>query len=238
MPEFKKTSTNNWHANWDSHTHDQILIVWQVAALSLGIEPDLGVVKSRTVPAELKEIYEKRVKWLARKLQVFPSPGFVTYFPEHPFNKASQGARNRMVDVLSCIDVLVESGVTPLSPEFIALKEPLLKLPLAKQQAQRVDIGLPTNEVVSPPSPSNDKFRKSQDSRAATIKHENLHVLLYSMACSSYEYDPKKTVLEKEAIAQTIADEVPALHRGRYGLGKGAVMKILKIGGDLVDGLP
>jgi hypothetical protein len=218
--------------DWNLQAQQRIRPVWHVVAMSLGVAPSKETVAEAKGDKAFFDAFEERKKLLCMKFSSEPLVGHVTYFPRHGYNVSKSGAANRMADVVSCIEILepMYSGKLPL--EFVALKEPLSKLPLPKQNS-------PFTGVVVVPSPAmapvlEAKPKKSQASRAASLEHHNLHVLLFSMACAGYKYSERMTPSEKQAIAETIADDVPALLKGRYGLSPASILKILTVGAGLV----
>ena len=167
MADSDEVRSDPWRADWPSYAQEPMLIVWQVAALSCGIEPDLKVVNGSGVPDDLNMLYERRVKLLARKLHKEPASGLVTYFPDHPYNQSKKGARNRMVDVVSCIDVLVSGNFSPLPQEFIALKESLARLPIPSHKISRADSNITPNEPYASAQTAAVPAKKDQMVRAA-----------------------------------------------------------------------
>lgn len=217
--------------NWSLQAHERVLAVWHVAAMSLGVEPTLASIALAKKDKSFVASFEQRKRVLGRKLSTEPVDGHVTYFPRHEYNDSKTGASNRMVDVVSCIKILKPIYPDLLPPEFLALEAALEKLPLPKQHSPVSGLVVMPSAVMAPAL--EEKPKKPPTTRSAYIEHQNLHVLLYAMACHGYSYRDNLTGTEKVAVSKAIAADVPELLRGRYGLGHATVLRILMAGAGL-----
>ncbi len=218
--------------DWSLQAHQRVMTVWHVAAMSLGIEPSKESVALAKSDKSFQAAFEARKKVLCMKFSTEPEAGHVTYFPRHEYNESKTGAGNRMVDVVSCIEILEPMYFGKLPPEFVALKEPLTKLPLPKQHSPLSGLVVMPGAVMAPAL--EEKPKKPPTTRASSIEHQNLYVLLYAMACHGYGYRENMISAEKVTVAKAIAADVPELLRGRYGLGHAVVSRILVAGAGLV----
>lgn len=112
-------------ANWKNAEQDRELTVWQVALLSLGIDPSKTAESLVKNNAGLYKDYRDRYLFLGKRLRVESCVGYVLWLKEHPYNQRSKTTKNFMVDVVSCITVLLECKRFELAREFTTLREPL-----------------------------------------------------------------------------------------------------------------
>lgn len=217
--------------NWSLQAHQRVMAVWHVAAMSLGVEPKLDAIILAKGDKAFAAAFEERKQLLGRKLSTEPEENHVTFFPRHGYNASKTGYNNKMVDVVSCIKILKRIYPDLLPPEFLALEATLEQVALPRKLLPRSNLVVISAAVGAPTSEAEPK--KSPTTRAASIEHRNLHVLLYAMACSGYEYRENMSNTEKLGVATAIAADVPELLRGRYGLGSGTILRILRAGAGL-----
>ena len=225
------SETSGNPVNWSLQSHQRVMAVWHVAAMSLGVEPTVTSIALAKMDKNFLGSFEERKQVLGRKFSTEPATGHVTYFPRHEYNDTRTGASNRMVDVVSCIRILKPIYLDLLPPEFLALEATLEKVTLPKQHSPLSGLVVMSGAVMAPVL--EEKPKKPLTTRSAFIQHQNLHILLYAMAYSGYGYRENMKSTEKIAVANAIAADVPELLRGRYGLGHATVLKILMAGAGL-----
>lgn len=233
-----KQQRDKWKAaNWANYQNDRILILWQVAALSLGAEPELKNIKLACEDSKFKETYELRKKSLKRMLSVVPSPGHVTYFPNHELNRTSDSVSNRMVDVVSCIEKLSLSKDQNFPAEFLALNDALRKVPLLVQDSKSNGIQFNPTVIVHANTPqfselstASKSVKKDQSEAVETKRYAQVCALLHAVACDAYAYEPKNSVSEYEVIKQILEAVKKLNFSSTYGLGKTNIKDALETG--------
>ena len=221
--------TQQWNRpNWKLLANFRILCIWNVAAISLGIEPVLASVKLATEDPALKSSYNTIKKTLCLKMSVRPSLGSVTYYPAHEFNKKFETPTNRMVDVLSCIEVLETIHSNLLVSEFIALKKTLLNIPLPSEYDVSPDVAANSmGGVVKEVS----GLKKDQKKAILSKEASQIAGAFYAVVCDAYGYDSDSELSKKKVIEdiQQALDKV--------GLKKGYGFSATKIKNALMEGL-
>ena len=218
--------------NWSLQAHQRVMAVWHVAAMSLGVEPTLASIKLAKADKAFASSFEERKLLLGRKLSVEPDENHVTYFPGHGYNNGKTGASNRMVDVVSCIKIMKSIYSDALPREFLALEATLDRVALPKRHSPASNLVVISATVANPVM--DEKPKRAPTTRSASIEHNNLHVLLYSMACGGYAYSTSMKSADKLTVANAISADIPQVLRGRYGLTAANILKILTAGANLV----
>jgi hypothetical protein len=216
--------------DWQSFRGQRVLILWEVAALSLGVNPDIKSVGAIKEDPQISKAYLHRRKLLTRSMSEVPTPGLVTYFPWHLYNKRRQEPRNRMVDVVSCIDFLSNSSqVSELPEEFKALRDTLIKCPLPPDPRLPVSPGLPASGVAESPAAV-----KSRDQTKAIANKEVQQMAAMLFALVKYEngYEPVNPASVKASVARIEEALQEAGIKGRYGMSKAKIETALRTGYD------
>lgn len=219
--------------NWSLQAHQRVMAVWNVAAMSLGVEPTLASIKLAKADKSFASSFEERKQLLGRKLSIEPDENHVTYFPCHGYNNGKTGAGNRMVDVVSCIKILKPIYSDSLPKEFLALEATLEQVALPKRPSPASNLVVISATVANPVL--DEKPTRKPTTRSASIEHNNLHILLYSMAYGGYAYRTSMNSEKKLAVATAISADIPEVLRGRYGLSAANILKILTAGANLVS---
>ena len=202
--------------DWSLQRQQRLALLWHVAAMSLNVAPTVQSIKTASMNLDFRRNYAARKKLLGLRASEIPSEGYVTYFPNHPYNKNLSGARNRVVDVVSCISVLEIAYPDALAEGFVELKADLSRLALPGSPSLMASDVIPSG-----------KPKKDQTNRAATIVDKNLHVLLYTLANGGYKYSVHNKPSQNELAIEQIMKDIPELYRGTYGLGRAAVTRLL-----------
>lgn len=228
--------------DWRQYEHQRALVLWQVVALSLNTEPDRKLVELAKQDPEFDVSYARRKKILGRMLSVEPLEGYVTYFPWHEYNKGKERTSNRMVDPVSCIEKLMKLEGEKLPADFVALLEPLKRIPLPKDP--RVSGGLfvnPSVTIVAGPGPdiptvggatanSVEKKKRDQSKAIETKAAEQRAAMLYAVVCDGYGHDLTDDESLKMAI-DAVSNALVARGIGsKYGLSRGKIEQALKVG--------
>jgi hypothetical protein len=239
----KVASTPQWKtANWQRYRHQRVLILWEVVALSLGAEPDSKNVAAARKDVQFQEAYLQRVKSLTRMMSAVPDAGHVTYFPWHVYNEDKPLARNRMVDVVSCIDKLVMTEGDGLPTEFVALRESLNKIPIPKEPPRNTGLVLAPSIVVATGSTHADSTadgnkltdgaakKKDQSKAIAAKESEQIAAMFFAVVCDAYGYDSTSDI----SLKLTVDAIEKALQMrgilGRYGLSDKKIKEALRVG--------
>lgn len=239
----KVTSTPQWKAaNWKRYRHQRVLILWEVVALSLGAEPDSkNTVEARKDP-QFKDAYLQRIKSLTRMMSAVPDEGHVTYFPWHVYNEDKPLARNRMVDVVSCIDKLIKTEEGDLPKEFIALRESLSQVPLPKEPPRNHGLVLAPNIVVTTSFAQAEQVtdgtklaegtakKKDQSKAVITKENEQVSAMFYAVVCDAYRYNASDPISLKNAVEEIEKALTKVGIKGGYGLSVGKIQEVLRIG--------
>lgn len=198
--------------DWKLQKQHRLAVLWHVAAMSLNVAPTVPAVKAASRNLEFKKNFAARKKLLGLKMIEEPADGYVTYFPNHPYNKSLAGTRNRMVDVVSCISVLEQAYPGALAEDFVELKTQLARLPLPGARLIVASNAIPSG-----------KPKKDQTNRTATLVEKNVHILLYLIAHGGYKYSADNKPAQNESAINEIMKDIPERYRGVYGLGRAAV---------------
>lgn len=222
---MKRSSTDGSHPeakksriNWKLLEHDRVRPLWHVAAMSLGVAPDLKAVALAQSDAKFVAEYAARKRMLARKMSVEPVVGHVTFFPDHPYNKSNKSTTNAMVDVVSCIDIFIAAGQKVPKP-FIAMRPKLVAQGIP--QHSRINVGLAAYHALAT-EVSKKKNAKDQSSRNSSVEIDNLNALVFAMAVGGYGYEPEGPVTEKQKIVKAILADVRSAGMSKYGLSTAA----------------
>ena len=230
MTTAEKPTTNITpaKANWEHVSLERELAVWQVAALAMGINPTLKDVKLARLSETTDVDYLRIRSFLSRRLRDEPTHGYVQYFPDHPYNQGKNGAHAKMVDVVSCIDVLKDAATFQLPPEFIDMRENLAKRPLS------IPVRAPTKIVVTAntgPVSSQGESKKRDTSTSVSTRLDAQHALLvFALATSVFKYDANGTKTDKDRVITAILEKLAENQFIGNGLGKSAIEKSLDIG--------
>lgn len=219
------SSSNVRPINWTLQAQQRVMSLQCAIAMSLGIHPSPTQLKRALQDKSIQAAYGERKVLLGRKLSPTPGKGLVTILPSHNLNLTKTGAIYRIVDVVSCIEVLAEVYPEQLSPEFLALKASLLKLDLPSNSSLVPSIGN-YGSSGSSQIPS-EKRSKNQNARNATLKEKNMNLLLYATAHKAYGFNPSGTKKEYEEAISEIYKALESLKLAGYGLGPDTIRKIL-----------
>lgn len=228
--------------DWKQYEHQRALVLWQVVALSLNTEPDLKLVELAKQDSGFAASYARRKKFLGRMLSVEPLDGHVTYFPWHEYNKSKATTSNRMVDPVSCIEKLMKLEGEKLPEDFVALLEPLKRIPLPKDPRGGGGIYVnPSVTIVAGPGANAPpvgaatanyvETKKRDQSKAIETKAaEQRAAMLYAVVCDVYGYDPTDAESLKMAVDAVNNALVARGIAGKYGLSPGKIEQALKVG--------
>jgi hypothetical protein len=234
--------SNRKSPNWSHFKDQRVLILWQVAALSLGVEPEKKSIEQACEDEIFKDEYIRRRRTLSRMLSVEQLEDHVTYFPDHEYNKGKPQAFNRMVDVVSCIKKLQKIESERLPKEFVELLKPLERVFLPVRKLENVGLTLSPNiTIVGAPvkveSSSGDgaasalkNGKKDQAQAIARKEREQLSAMLCAVVLDSYGYDlstPKGMNGAIEAV-ETAFKRVGL--EGRYGYSDNKIKTVLQEG--------
>jgi hypothetical protein len=215
--------------NWKIAEQDRELTVWQVALLSMGIDPSKkaeGIVKENEF---LNEGYRERYLFLGKRLRDEPCVGYVHWLRNHAYNKRATATKFAMVDVVSCIDLLTDSKRFELAPEFVALREPLAKTVFYVP-------GRPTPDLIIMGSRPNDSnVAKTKEARDTSQSVENRlsdqrALQLFAIAVDAYCLKPNASAKEFDAIVDQVVEGLTAKGFTGNGLGPDAIKKSFKKG--------
>lgn len=245
MAAIKKViSTPQWiAANWQRYRHQRVLILWEVVALSLGAEPTSKNVAAARKDARFQEAYLQRIKSLTRMMSAVPESGHVTYFPWHVYNEDKPLARNRMVDVVSCIDKLIMTEGEDLTIEFIALRESLNKIPIPREPPRNIGLVLAPSINVQADSTQADQLvqrtklaigamkTRDQSKAIAAKESEQITAMFYAVVCDAYGYDASSLHSQKLAVADIEKAFEKVGIKGQYGFSVDKIELALRNGG-------
>jgi hypothetical protein len=216
--------------NWDIQSHIRLMTIREVAAMSLGVSPDKESIENAKTHKDFLSAYRYRQRLLTSKFNETSGVGLVTYFPNHARNKGVDGGRNRIVDVVSCITVMQESDIEELPPEFIALKNALLKIPLPdtpitiEKSLDKLADGL----VIS--SAKQGTAKRDQTIAVQTKKEDKYPILIYGLAKAAYEFSFDLPAGQQDKIIDSIISDLIKAGVVGYGLGSTAFKSILERG--------
>lgn len=205
--------------NWKIAEQDRELTVWQVALLSMGIDPSKkaeGIVKENEF---LNEGYRERYLFLGKRLRDEPCVGYVHWLRNHAYNNRVKATKFAMVDVVSCIDLLTDSKRFELASEFVALREPLAKMVFYVP-------GRPMPDVVFMGNGPNDsnvaKTIEARDTSQSVQKRLNDQraLQLFAIAVDAYGLKPNASPTELDEIVEQVVIGIKA--KGFIGNGLGA----------------
>lgn len=215
--------------DWRIAEQDRELTVWQVALLSMGIDPSKkaeGIVKENEF---LNEGYRERYLFLGKRLRDEPCVGYVHWLRNHAYNNRAKATKFAMVDVVSCIDLLTDSERFELAPEFVALRESLAKTVLYVP-------GRPTPDVIIMGSRPNDSnVARTKETRDTSQSVENRlsdqrALQLFAIAVDAYGLKPKASATELDVIVDQVIEGISAKGFTGNGLGPDAMKKSFKKG--------
>lgn len=228
--------------NWRNYRHERVLILWQVVALSMNAEPNVKNVAIAKKHPEFLEAYTQRVKSLTRMMSVIPDEGHVTYLPWHVVNENTPLARNRMVDVVSCINKLLKYHAEILPTEFIDLLKTLHQIQLPKEPPRNSGLVINSNVVISSSAATQNNLtnvkdqvdrldRKKDQSKAVGTKiNEQASAMLYAVVCDAYGYDASSTVSKNKTVKDIENALAQAGIKGIYGMSPEKIKEVLLIG--------
>jgi hypothetical protein len=228
--------------NWSHFKDERVLILWQVVALSLGVEPVKTSIEQACEDQAFKDQYIRRRRTLSRMLSVEQLEDHVTYFPDHEYNKGKPQAYNRMVDVVSCIKKLQKLEHERLPKEFVDLLNPLERVFLPVRKFENVGLTLSPNiTIVSAPgkaeSSSEDgaaielkKGKKDQSQAIERKEREQLSAMLCAVVLDSYGHDLSTPTGMNDAITAVEAAFERFGLKGRYGHSRAKIKTVLKEG--------
>lgn len=215
--------------DWRIAEQDRELTVWQVALLSMGIDPSKkaeGIVKENEF---LNEGYRERYLFLGKRLRDEPCVGYVHWLRNHAYNNRAKATKFAMVDVVSCIDLLTDSKRFELAPEFVALREPLAKTVFYVPGRTAPDV------IVMGSRPNDSNVARTKETRDTSQSVENRlsdqrALQLFAIAVDAYGLKPKASATELDAIVNQVIDGIAAKGFTGNGLGPDAIKKSFKKG--------
>lgn len=229
-------------AKWQRYKHQRVLILWEVVALSLGAEPDSQNIANARKDSHFEDAYLQRIKSLTRMMSAVPEEGHVTFFPWHVYNQEKRLARNRMVDVVSCIDKLIKTDVDELPSEFLRLRETLSQIPLPKEPPRNSGLVIASNIVVTASAAKDGELangtklteaslkKKDQSKAVSTKENEQISAMFYAVVCDAYGYDASSSTSLKETVEEIENALTKVGIKGGYGLSVGKIQEVLRVG--------
>lgn len=235
LPKIVESHCEWRRADWYRYQSDRISRVWEVVALSMGIEPMASQVNAARRNDEFKEEYELRIKTLTRMMSTTDVREHVTYFPDHPYAARAKKTRDHAVDVVTCIDKLTALKGLELPNEFVKLRETLIKLPVPPPPDHRPTFilapqlpptGAPQHQVpiqIDQPVPKKRDQSKANETKAAD-RHD---LLIYALVKVHCEYSGNASDKEKTEKIAEIVEQIEHARYGKFGIGKDALKSIL-----------
>lgn len=208
-------------AKWAHYQFDRLMHVWQVVALSYGVEPTeacvYAVAKKR---AGWKEDFLQRTAYLSRRLSEHPTAGYITFIKDHPAAKVH--ARWQIVDTLTAIEALEKRYASELPLEFLGLKKYLESVP------QPTPPGW-LSQAAPSQLPLVEKKKKSNDERNRSVEQQKLLRMLYAVA-RGHGYNPVESIADQKRVIGKMFEEIEDSWGGRYGMSLDQFKKSLKEG--------
>lgn len=206
-------------ANWKIAEQDREASVWQVALLSMGLHPSKSTEEIVKANETLAESFQARCEFLGKRLREEPCDGYVHWFIHHPYNKRARATRYAIVDVVSCIDLMVEDKRFELAEEFVHLQESLEKKVLYVP-------GRPTPDLIIMGSNSKTSdVTKSQEPRDTSKSVERRQsdqraLQLFAIAIDAYGLKTNPSATELDNVVAEVIKGISS--RGFIGNGLGA----------------
>jgi hypothetical protein len=216
-------------ANWKIAGKDREASVWQVALLSMGLHPSKATEELVKADETLAESFQARCEFLGKRLREEPCDGYVHWLIHHPYNKRAKPTRLAMVDVVSCIDLMVEDKRFELAEEFVHLQESLEKKVLYVP-------GRPTPDLIIMGSNSKTSdVGKSQEprdtSKSAEKRQSDQRALqLLAIAIDAYGLKPNPSATDLEKVVAQVVEGIAVKGFIGNGLGVDAFKKSFRVG--------
>lgn len=214
----KKTIIDS--VNWKLLGHERVRPLWQVGAMSLGIAPTVEAVRVAKQDSVFSSEYSERRSFLGRKTHKEPLKDHVLFFPEHHYNVAQKTTFNRMVDVVTCIDVLEAAYGNQLPESFTGLRASLSAVTLPGFESPR---GVMAVGAADTPK----KTKTNNGARTLAIETQNLYRLIHAMAAGGYKYSSTLTAAEKAEVLSAIHGDAKEAKVAGYGLSVAKIGQIL-----------